>query len=99
MNFLFRTFILLGALLVVFLFAALLAPYWIDWKQFTREFEVQATKAIGQPVKVGGDASLRILPLPFISFGKLEVGKNADHSPLMTVERFSRTEGLFNQSI
>ncbi|MEL7429588.1 MAG: AsmA family protein, partial [Pseudomonadota bacterium] len=91
----FRTFILLGAFLVLLLFVALLAPYWIDWKQFTREFETEASRVIGQPVKVGGSSNLRLLPLPYISFEDLEVGRNSDGSPLMTVERFSLNAELF----
>ncbi|MDJ0614695.1 MAG: AsmA-like C-terminal region-containing protein [Rhizobiaceae bacterium] len=89
MNFLFRTFILFGGLLVIALFAALIAPYWIDWEQFTDEFEVQASRVIGQPVEVGGDTKLRLLPLPFISFENLSVGLNQDGQPLMSVEQFT----------
>lgn len=89
MNFLFRSFIFFGGVLVLLLFVALLAPLWIDWEQFTGEFEEQASKLVGQPVKVGGESNLRLLPLPYISFNELEVGKNADGSPLMTVEQFS----------
>ena len=68
MNFLFRSFVLVGVLIVVALFAALLAPMMIDWKQFSDEFERQATRVVGQPVKVGGDTNLKILPLPSLSF-------------------------------
>ncbi len=89
MNFLFRSFIFLGSVVVLLLFVALVAPLWIDWERFTSEFEAQASRLVGQPVKVGGDANLRLLPLPYISFDNLEVGANADGSPLMTVEQFS----------
>ncbi len=89
MNFLFRIFILFGGLLVVALFAALIAPYWIDWEQFTEEFETQASRVVGQPVEVGGETKLRLLPLPFISFENLQVGEKTDGKPLMSVERFS----------
>lgn len=71
------------------LFAALIAPYWIDWEQFTDEFELQASRVVGQPVKVGGDSTLRLLPLPFISFDDLEVGQQSNGKPLMRVERFT----------
>ncbi len=89
MNILFRLFIFLGSVVVIALFAALIAPYFIDWDEFTAEFEAQASRVIGQEVKVGGKTNLRLLPLPFLSFEDLQVGNNADGSPLMTVERFS----------
>ena len=84
MNFLFRLFILSAFLIVTALFAALIAPYFIDWKQFTNEFERRASDFLGQPVKVGGEPSLRLLPLPFVSFEDLKVGQNPDGSALMT---------------
>ncbi|MGI9351835.1 MAG: AsmA-like C-terminal region-containing protein [Rhizobiaceae bacterium] len=95
MNWLFRFFVFLGSLVVIVLFSALLAPYFINWEQFTTRFEQQASRLVGQPVKVGGQSNLRLLPLPFISFEDLEVGRNEDGSPLMTVERFSLNAELF----
>ena len=89
MNFLFRTFVFFGALIVIGLFAALIAPYWINWQQFTDEFEAQASRVIGQKVIVGGETKLRLLPLPFVSFEGLEVGEAEGGTPLMTVEKFS----------
>jgi len=89
MNLLFRLFILLGSLVVLLLFAALIVPYFIDWDEFTSEFETQASRVVGQEVKVGGKTNLRLLPLPYLSFEDLQVGKNNDGSPLMTVEQFS----------
>lgn len=89
MNWLFRIFVFVGALVVVALFSALIAPYFVNWERFTKEFESQATRIVGQQVKVGGKSNLRLLPLPYISFQDLEIGRNADGSPLMTVERFS----------
>lgn len=89
MNLLFRLFIFLGSVVVVLLFAALIAPYFIDWDEFTNEFEAQASRVVGQEVKVGGKTNLRLLPLPYLSFEDLQVGNNNDDSPLMTVEQFS----------
>ena len=51
-------------LLVIALFTALIAPYFIDWTAYKRDFEEQATKIVGQKVTVGGNANVRILPLP-----------------------------------
>ncbi len=89
MNFLFRTLILFGAIVVIGLFTALLAPMWIDWSHYTEEFEKEVSEIIGQPVKVQGKTTLRLLPLPFIRFEGLEIGRNDDGSSLMTVEAFS----------
>jgi uncharacterized protein involved in outer membrane biogenesis len=76
-------------LLVLALFTALIAPYFIDWTAYKRDFEEQATRIVGQKVVVGGAANVRILPLPSLSFNDLSVGQNADGSPMMTVKRFS----------
>ncbi len=94
MNFLFRLFVFLGGLVVIALFAALIAPYFIDWDEFTEEFEAQASRVIGQEVRVGGKTNLRLLPLPFLSFEDLRVGRNPDGTPLMTVDKFSFTSEL-----
>ena len=75
MNLLFRFFLLLGILVVIALFSALFAPYFVNWERFTQNFEAQATRLIGQPVKVGGETNIRLLPLPYISFEDLEVGQ------------------------
>lgn len=90
----FRFLVFLGSVIVLGLFFVLLAPYFIDWDQFTDEFETQTTRILGQPVDVGGRPNLRILPFPHLSFENLSIGANADGSPLMTVERFSITAEL-----
>lgn len=79
----------LGALIVMVLFTALIAPYFIDWTAYKREFEVQASRIFGQPVTVGGEAQVRILPLPSLAFGGLSIGRNGDGTPMMTVNRLS----------
>ena len=68
MNWLFRIFVFVGALIVLLLFSALFAPYFVDWERFTEEFEAETARIIGQPVSVGGKSNLRLLPLPYISF-------------------------------
>ena len=68
--------------------AALVAPYFIDWTDYRARFEAEATRVIGQPVKVSGPASARLLPFPSVTFGDVRVGSDpAD--PLMTVDAFS----------
>lgn len=69
------------------LFAALIAPYFIDWSSYRTAFEAEAGRIIGQPVKVRGDADARLLPFPSVTFSDVVVGDEAD--PAMTISRFS----------
>ncbi len=71
------------------LFTALIAPYFIDWTAYKTDFEQQASRIIGQKVVVDGNADVRLLPLPSISFSQVSVGQNSADEPMMTVERFS----------
>ncbi|MCB1385077.1 MAG: AsmA family protein [Nitratireductor sp.] len=85
----FRFFLFTGIVIVIALFTALVAPYFVDWTSYRRDFERQASQILGQPVSVGGDANIRLLPLPSVSFTRLSVGETAEGEPMMTVDRFS----------
>ena len=85
----FRLFVFTGVLVVIALFTALVAPYFIDWTAYKQDFERQASQVLGQPVTVGGNANVRILPLPSVTFGDLSVGETRSGEPLMTVDQFS----------
>lgn len=76
-------------MLVIALFTALFAPYFIDWTAYKKDFEEQASRIFGQDVTVGGEAEVRLLPLPSLAFSDLSVGRNRDGTPMLTVERFS----------
>lgn len=69
------------------LFAALIAPYFIDWSSYRTAFEAEASRIIGQPVRVRGDADARLLPFPSVTFSDVVVGDEAE--PAMTISRFS----------
>ena len=69
------------------LFAALIAPYFIDWTSYRTAFETEAIRIIGQPVKVRGKADARLLPFPSVTFSDVTVGDDAQ--PAMTIARFS----------
>ena len=69
------------------LFAALIAPYFIDWGSYRTAFEAEASRIIGQPVKVRGDADARLLPFPSVTFRDVTVGDEA--RPAMTIAEFS----------
>ncbi|WP_052161879.1 AsmA-like C-terminal region-containing protein, partial [Hoeflea sp. BAL378] len=69
------------------LFSALIAPYFIDWSSYRTAFEAEASRIIGQAVKVRGDADARLLPFPSVTFHDVTVGDDAQ--PAMTIGRFS----------
>ncbi|MFN3459310.1 MAG: AsmA family protein, partial [Novosphingobium sp.] len=84
-----RILVTLGGLLVVALFAALLAPVFVDWTNFRQNFEDQASQLLGKKVVVNGAVSARILPFPSVTMEDVTVGKDIDGTPLVRVARFS----------
>jgi hypothetical protein len=86
---LYRLFVLFGGLIVVALFTALIAPYFIDWEAYKERFERQAGTILGQPVTVGEVSRVRILPLPSLTFSRISVGSYPDGQPMMTAKDFS----------
>ena len=54
--------------------AALVGPYFIDWNQFRPQFEAEATRIIGTPVRVGGKLDARLLPAPSLQLRSVVVG-------------------------
>ena len=79
----------LGGLVVVALFAALLAPVFVDWTNFRQNFEDQASQLLGKKVVVNGAVSARILPFPSVTMEDVTVGTDVDGTPLVRVARFS----------
>ncbi|WP_394690100.1 AsmA-like C-terminal region-containing protein [Hoeflea sp.] len=69
------------------LFSALIAPYFIDWTSYRTAFEAEASRIVGQQVKVRGEADARLLPFPSVTFSDVTVGD--DGEPAMTISRFS----------
>lgn len=86
---LYRLFIFFGGMLVLALFAAMIGPYFIDWGNYRARLEQEASLVLGQPVQVDGEVTVRILPLPRLSFTRLTVGRNPDGTPMMTAQEFS----------
>ncbi|WP_377296197.1 AsmA family protein [Rhizobium sp. SGZ-381] len=84
-----RIMLLLGGLVVIALFTALLAPFFVDWSNFRRGFEEQASHILGKKVSVHGAVDARILPFPSVTLHDVRVGQDLDGSPLVQVERFS----------
>ena len=83
-----RIFVIVGGLLVLLLTAALVVPPFVDWSGYRADFEREASRILGRPVKVAGDMNARLLPFPSVTFSDVRVGADATH-PVMTLDRFS----------
>ncbi|THD73609.1 MAG: AsmA family protein [Bradyrhizobium sp.] len=59
---------------IIALIAALVGPYFIDWNQFRPQFEAEATRVIGAPVRVAGALDARLLPTPSLRLRSVTVG-------------------------
>ncbi len=84
-----RILVFLGGLLVVALFGALLAPLFVDWTDFRKDFESQASRVLGKKVTVLGEVEARLLPFPSVTLHDVTVGADQDGKPLVHVARFS----------
>ncbi|ATN34820.1 hypothetical protein ACO34A_13530 [Rhizobium sp. ACO-34A] len=84
-----RLLVFLGGLLVVALFAALLGPMFVDWTDFRKDFEDQASRILGKKVTVHGAVNARLLPFPSVTLHDVTVGPDSEGAPLVTVSRFS----------
>jgi len=84
-----RILVTIAGLVVVALFSALLAPFFVDWSSFRVSFEDQASRILGKKVSVHGAVDARILPFPSITLHDVRVGADTDGQPLVQVARFS----------
>lgn len=84
-----RILVALGGLLVVVLFSALLAPFFVDWTDFRSDFEDRASRILGKKVTVNGEVEARILPFPSVTMHDVTVGRDENGQPLVHVARFS----------
>ncbi|MER0237110.1 AsmA family protein [Fulvimarina sp. MAC8] len=83
-----RVFVLFGGLLVAALFAALIAPLFIDWSAYRSDFEREASRILGREVRVEGEASARLLPFPSVTFQDLSVAGDREDEPFLTIDEF-----------
>ena len=84
-----RILVFLGGLLVVALFAALLAPFFVNWTDFRSNFELRASRILGQKVTVNGAVEARLIPFPSVTMHDVTVGRGDDGQPLVHVAQFS----------
>ena len=59
---------------IIALVAALVGPYFIDWNQFRPQFEAEAARIVGAPVRVGGKLDARLLPAPSLQLRSVVIG-------------------------
>ena len=63
---------------IIALLAALIGPYYVDWNQFRPQFEAEAGRIIGVPVRVAGELDARLLPAPTLRLRSVTFGGNND---------------------
>ncbi|KPF98057.1 hypothetical protein IP86_12730 [Rhodopseudomonas sp. AAP120] len=64
----------LALALILALLAALVGPFVVDWNQFRDQFEAEATRLVGAPVRVAGPLDARLLPTPTLRLREVTVG-------------------------
>src|ERR1700753_4264180 len=64
----------LAIALIIALLAALVGPFFIDWNQFRPQFEAEASRVIGAPVRVSVNLDARLLPTPSLRLRSVTVG-------------------------
>ncbi|MCV9960977.1 AsmA family protein [Pararhizobium sp. BT-229] len=89
-----RILVFVGGLLVVALFAALIAPRFIDWTDFRKDFEREASRIMGKPVVVHGSVDARLIPFPSVTLNDVRVGQSETGEPLIQVAHFSMNAEL-----
>jgi hypothetical protein len=89
-----RIFVVVGGLLVIALFAALFAPYFIDWTDFRHDFEQQASRIIGKKVVVHGRVDARLLPFPSVTMTDVRVGEDGTGDATVVADKFSMESEL-----
>ncbi|MGD9838054.1 MAG: AsmA-like C-terminal region-containing protein [Afipia sp.] len=65
----------LAIALILALIAALVGPYFVDWNQFRPQFEAEASRIIGAPVRVNGRLDALLLPTPTLRLYDVAVGE------------------------
>lgn len=81
----------IGAVLIAALAALFAVPYVIDWNGYRGVFEEEASRMLGRDVRVGGKVDVRLLPVPYVSFGKLRIADavNETGEPLFRADSFT----------
>lgn len=65
---------------IIALIVALVGPYYVDWNQFRPQFEAEASRIVGSPVRVAGALDARLLPTPTLRLNSVAIGAQNDPS-------------------
>ncbi|MDR3466956.1 MAG: AsmA-like C-terminal region-containing protein [Xanthobacteraceae bacterium] len=68
----------LAIAVILALLAALIGPYFVDWNQFRPQFEAEATRLVGAPVRVRDNLDARLLPTPTLRLKAVAIGEDGD---------------------
>lgn len=75
---------------ILALIAALVGPYFVDWNRFRPQFEAEASRVIGAPVRVSGELDALLLPTPTLRLRSIAIGGDNDsarvHADKLDVE-------------
>ncbi|WP_425990332.1 AsmA family protein [Afipia sp. DC4300-2b1] len=63
---------------ILALIAALVGPYFVDWNQFRSQFETEASRIVGAPVRVAGKLDALLLPTPTLRLRSVAIGGDSD---------------------
>ncbi len=80
----------LGVTVVLVLFAALIAPMFIDWSNYRAQLESYGSHIAGRDVRIEGPVRIQILPTPVISVSGLRIA----NAPGASVETFVSADSL-----
>lgn len=79
----------LAGLLVAALMAALVAPGFIDWRDYRPQFEARLSAALGIETRIAGPIGLRLLPSPHLDLTDVRIGEPEGGASAATIERLS----------
>jgi uncharacterized protein involved in outer membrane biogenesis len=68
---------IVGGIVVLLIVAALIAPFFVNLNDYKGLIEAKAKEATGRDLKIDGDISLSLLPLPAVSVSGIKFGNAA----------------------
>lgn len=71
------TLLAIAIAVILALVAALIGPYFIDWTAYRPAIEAQASRLAGVPVRLRGPIEIRLLPVPSLTAGQVEMANPA----------------------
>ena len=84
----------LGIAVILALVTALVGPHFVDWNAYRSQIEAQATDLVGMPVRVHGDISARLLPVPSVTLHGVEIPGAGDEAASAKGENGAKAETI-----